>query len=101
MNTHTDKIPFRNGFLSVQANEYVYCEPRKNSAEYFMYEVAYITHSGNFWKIKEWDNEHGFKDNNKIYAWVGKSKVVSLLRTEGYTLNQVNKLLPQDNRKGE
>jgi hypothetical protein len=93
MNTHTDKIPFRNGFLSVQANKYVYCEPREDSAEYFMYEVAYITHSGNFWHIKEWG-----KNSGGVYAWVPKSKVISLLRTQGYTLNQVNKLLPQDNR---
>ena len=101
MNTFNDAIPFRNGALSVQANKYVYCEPREDSAVYFMYEVAYITNSGRFWKIKDWGDAHGFKNNGGVYAWVEKDKVVSLLRTEGYTLNQIDKLLPQDNREVE
>ena len=101
MNTFNDAIPFRNGALSVQANKGAYCYPREDSAVYSMYEVAYITDSGRFWRIKDWGNAHNFKHNGGVYSWVDKSKVVSLLRTEGYTLNQIDKLLPQDNREVE
>ena len=101
MNKYTDAIPFKNGVLSVQASENHYCSPQNNSAVYTHYEVAYITHSGNFWKIREWGNGHGFIENGGVYARVGKSKVVSLLSMEGYTLNQIDKLLPQDNREIE
>lgn len=93
-----DAIPFRNGTLSVQASEHHYCVPKKDSAIYICYEVAYITDSGRFWRIKDWGDDYNFKAHGGIYAWVDKSKVVSLLRTEGYTLNQIDKLLPQDSR---
>ena len=45
---HNPRIPFRKGFLSVQASEYNYCSPKSDHGPYSSYELAFFNEKEEF-----------------------------------------------------
>ena len=88
---HNPRIPFRKGFLSVQASEYNYCSPKSNHGPYSSYEVAWFNEKEDFDKIPELE-----PNNDQVYGWVGKEVVMELLEHEAYTPHQIKEMLPNE-----
>tara|TARA_B100001093_G_C26849199_1_gene1024258 strand:+ start:2048 stop:2335 length:288 start_codon:yes stop_codon:yes gene_type:complete len=91
MKPHNPRIPFRSGFLSVQASEYNYCSPKHNQGPYFSYELAFFNERDDFAKIPELE-----PNGDQVYGYVDKVIVIELLEQEGYTPHQIKEMLPDE-----
>ena len=89
-------IQFRGGELSIQASEIHYCDPQSDSGPYHTFEVAFIT-AGDVKTIPEFDKYAQGEDcyPSLIYPYVPVVDIVYLLTSEGYTLYEINKILPR------
>ena len=85
-------LPKRGGFLSVQAGQYNYCDPKKDKGPYNSYEVAYFDENDNWGQLPEL----GESSDGMVYGWVDKSEVVGILEKEGFSPSQIRKLLPDE-----
>jgi hypothetical protein len=91
MKPRNPPIPFRSGFLSVQASEFNYCSPRHNQGPYFSYELAFFNERDEFEKIPELEPNY-----DQVYGYVAKDIVIELLELEGYTPYQIKEMLPNE-----
>lgn len=83
-------VKFRDGMLSIQASSFNYCHPQHDHGPYTSFEVAYLIGDGIFANIPE------LKDSgDDVYGYVDIKDVISLLISEGYTKEEILKILPR------
>ena len=85
-------LPKRGGFLSVQAGQYNYCDPKKDKGPYNSYEVAYFDENDNWGQLPEL----GESSDGMVYGWIDRKVICDLLESEGFSPAQVKGLLPSE-----
>ena len=80
-------IPYKDGEISIQGSEFHYCYPKNNKGPYTQVEVAVFNKDGERTKedaIRQWadciDDDH-----QPVYGYVPDGRVVELLKSDGYT----------------
>jgi hypothetical protein len=83
-------VPFRGGKISIQASEFHYSTPKNDKGPYSQYEVGAWDTDGHWLKLPELREDN----QDTVYGYIDKDKVVSLLKSDGYSDNQIKNILP-------
>mgnify|MGYP003113464742 CR=1 FL=1 len=79
-------IPYKDGEMSIQASEFHYCYPKDDEGPYTQVEVAVFDKDGERTRenmLKDWADDPEY--DKPIYAYVPYGRVVELLKSDGYT----------------
>ncbi len=96
-----DRVPFKDGEISIQASEYHYCFPKDNEGPYEQFEVAVFDKKGKM--TKEDDYELSLFADDKfseypVYAYVPEKVLKKVLLDDGYTEENVKGMFKRFNK---